>query len=185
MRYSLSEGPSRHQETTAHSYFPSTGQILPSARQSRLHTHKKRLKENKTVPRPLNQMTKHDNYQDTIFFPPEACVHILLEAKNKQNQAMCKALGTGLCKCYQGPRSLSPPPARGIFQDTTLQCLFAVVRKGKQGPCMNQLHTPGSPKVNIMHAFCSGFLYKDRAGGGGILCDLLNLLPPFIQCMNK
>lgn len=55
---------------------------LPSARQSRL-LHHERLKEDKTALRCLSQTTKHDNCQDT--FLPEACEHILLEAKESKH----------------------------------------------------------------------------------------------------
>lgn len=39
-------------------------------------------------------------------------------------------------------------------------------RKGKWGLCLNWLHGPGPPKVNITHVSCLGFLYKYGAGGG-------------------
>ena len=63
-----------------------------SVRQSHSSATKDRNKM-RLSPWPLNQMMEHDNCQDTIFYP-EACEHILLEAKeNKQNQTILQIFG--------------------------------------------------------------------------------------------
>lgn len=76
------------------------------------------------------------------LFPPEACEHILPEAKeNKQNQAMCKSLDTLIWKCHRGPEPLNPPPVREDFwKDTILQCLLCCgIFTGKESSSLREL----------------------------------------------